>query len=245
VRPVIDPREIDAVVFDMDGVITDTASVHEAAWRQLFDPYLQQRLGAQAPPFSSEDYREYVDGKMRYDGVASFLASRGIELAWGTPEDDPAAETVCGLGNRKNLLFREHIAEHGVAAYPSTIALIAQLREAGIGVGMISGSRNATDVLGRVGLLDHFDAKVDGTETQRLGIPGKPAPDVFIEAARRMGATPDRAVVVEDATSGVEAGRRGGFRLVIGVDRTGHPQALRDAGADVVVPDLEEVSVAH
>jgi trehalose-phosphatase len=245
VRPVIDCRNVDAVVFDMDGVITDTASVHEAAWKRLFDAYLQRTLGAGAREFSGADYRDYVDGKMRYDGVASFLQSRGIELPWGTEQDGPDAETICGLGNRKNLLFREHIAEHGVAAYPSTIALIAQLRAAGVGVGMISGSRNATEVLHRVGLDDHFDAKVDGTETQRLGIPGKPAPDVFVEAARRMGTTPDRAVVVEDATAGVEAGRRGGFALVIGVDRTGHARELLDAGADVVVADLEEVTVTH
>ena len=242
-EPVIDRRNVDAVVFDMDGVITDTASVHEAAWKRLFDSYLQERVGADARPFSGADYRDYVDGKMRYDGVASFLASRGIELPWGTEGDAPGVETVCGLGNRKNVLFREHIDEHGVDAYPSTIALIAQLRAAGIGVGMISGSRNATEVLRRVGLLDHFDARVDGTETQRLGIAGKPAPDVFVEAARRMGATPERAVVVEDAIAGVQAGRRGGFGLVIGVDRTGHAQELWDAGADAVVADLEEVAV--
>ena len=242
-EPVIDRRTVDAVVFDMDGVITDTASVHEAAWKRLFDPFLQRKLGSDAPPFSGEDYRDYVDGKMRYDGVASFLASRGIELPWGTPDDAPDMETVCGLGNRKNLLFRQHIDEHGVEAYPSTITLIEQLKAAGIGVGMISGSRNASDVLRRVGLIDRFDARVDGTETQRLGIAGKPAPDVFVEAARRMGATPERAVVVEDAIAGVDAGRRGGFALVIGVDRTGHAQELRDAGADVVVADLEEVTV--
>jgi alpha,alpha-trehalase len=239
----IDRRRFDVVVFDMDGVITDTASVHSAAWALLFDEYLRTRVDPDAPPFSSQDYRDFVDGKTRYDGVAAFLASRDIALPWGGEDDPPDADTVCGLGNRKNVIFRRHIDEHGVDVYPSTVALLDQLEDAGIRIAVISGSRNAADVLARTGLLERFEARVDGQETARLGIPGKPDPAVFIEAARRLDATPDRAVVVEDAIAGVTAGRSGRFGLVIGVDRTGHPDELREAGADVVVPDLEEVSV--
>jgi len=241
--PVIDQQRFDAVVFDMDGVITDTAKVHEAAWKRLFDDYLRTHLGPDEPPFTGDDYRRYVDGKTRYDGVAAFLGSRGITLPWGDPGDRPEKETVCGVGNRKNVLFRAHIDEHGVDPYPSTMQLIDELAAVGIRATMISGSRNASVVLERAGVADRFEAKVDGLETERLGIPGKPDPAVFIEAARRVGAQPARAVVVEDAISGVEAGRRGRFGMVIGVDRTGHPDGLRDAGADHVVADLAEVSV--
>lgn len=240
----INRDDIDAVVFDMDGVVTDTAAVHEAAWKRLFDAYLAERFGEGAEPFSAEDYRRYVDGKSRYDGVAGFLTSRDIELPWGTTDDPPGTSTVCALGNRKNELFRAHIAEHGADAYPTTVTLLDELTAAGIRIGLISGSRNAADLLRHVGLLERFESRVDGLETARIGIPGKPAPDVFIEAARRLGAQPDRTVVVEDAIAGVEAGRAGDFALVIGVDRVGSPDELRAAGADVVVADLNEVAVA-
>lgn len=242
----IDPAVIDCVVFDMDGVVTDTASVHESSWKTLFDDVLEQRAaGSGFDPFTSEDYLRYVDGKNRYDGVASFLKSRGITLPWGDPSEPPGSSTVCGLGNSKNEVFRRHIAEHGVLAYPSTLELIDDLRACGVRVGLISGSRNAEDVLNRAGVAELFEARVDGMVAAELGLPGKPDPAVFIEAAQRMDASPARTVVVEDAISGVQAGRAGGFALVIGVDRAGQAEALAAAGADIVVADLDEVEVAE
>jgi alpha,alpha-trehalase len=243
----ISPSRHDAVIFDLDGVVTQTSAVHAAAWKRLFDAFLAERAarsGAESTPFDEEsDYRLYVDGKPRYDGVHDFLAARGIELPWGEPSDRPGRETVCGLGNRKDELFTAEVREHGVLTYPSTVELIHHLRDAGLGVGLMSSSRNTTMVLAATGITDLFDVKVDGVVSDELGLPGKPDPAAYLEVARRLDAAPARAVVVEDALAGVEAGRRGGFDLVIGVDRLGQAEALRDHGADVVVDDLADVSV--
>jgi alpha,alpha-trehalase len=244
---VISLERIDAVVFDMDGVITDTATAHASAWKRMFDEYLEDRsrvTGDPVQPFDAEgDYRRFIDGKSRYDGVRSFLASRGITLPEGDPDDPPDRETVCGLGNRKNDYFIRHLREHGASAYPSTVALLRQLRTSGVGTAVISASQNAAEVLSAAGVLDLLDVRVDGSTAKELGLPGKPDPAVFIEAARRLGSTPERTAVVEDAIAGVEAGRHGGFGLVVGVDRIGHPDWLRSAGADVVVSDLSELEV--
>lgn len=241
------PEEIEAVIFDMDGVITDTASVHAQAWKHLFDAYLRQRADRSGEPFVAfdpdDDYRRYVDGKPRFDGVRSFLASRGIELPDGEPNDPPDRETVCGLGNRKNDMFLDHIRAHGVEPYPSTVTLVRELQARGKGTAAISASRNMSAVLDGAGLGDLFPVTVDGTALERLGLPGKPDPAVFVEAARRLSVEPRSAAVVEDALAGVEAGARGGFGFVVGVDRTGHADALRAAGADVVVSDLGELDL--
>ena len=242
----IEVDTLDAVIFDLDGVITKTAAVHEIAWAEMFDRYLRERAeqtDAPFEPFTSADYGEYVDGKPRYDGVESFLASRGIELPWGEPTDPPAAETVCGLGNRKNDEFTRIITERGVEPYESSVRFIAELHDRGVRTALFSSSRNANAVLDAAGLGDLFAVRVEGQVTAELGLPGKPDPSVLIEAARRIGATPDRTAVVEDAISGVEAGRRGRFALVIGLDRLNQADALAASGADVVVPDLADVVV--
>jgi beta-phosphoglucomutase family hydrolase len=244
---VLSRTRIDAVVFDTDGVVTDTASVHAAAWKRLFDEYLAERArgtGERFVPFDiDEDYRRHVDGKPRYDGVRDFLASRGIVLPEGDSSDPPERETVRGLGNRKDAFFLTHIREHGVTAYGSTVELVRRLEDAGFGTAIISASRNMLEVLAAAGLGGLFEVKVDGRDAEALGLPGKPDPAVFVEAAGRLGVEPPRAAVVEDALAGVEAGRRGGFGLVVGVDRVGHSDALRAAGADVVVRDLSELRV--
>jgi alpha,alpha-trehalase len=245
-RFVVDRAAIDAVVFDMDGVVTRTAAVHAAAWKTLFDDYLEKRAagsGADWAPFDADaDYRVYVDGKPRYDGVRSFLASRGITLPEGAPGDSPDVETVCGLGNRKNGYFIAEVERNGVQPFESTVRLVRRLQQLGIGTAIISASENASIILDAAGIGALFPVQVDGLVARRLGLPGKPDPAVFLEAARQLGSAPGRAIVVEDALAGVEAGRRGGFARVIGVDRTGHPQALRKAGADVVVSDLADVT---
>lgn len=233
------------MIFDLDGVLTDTASVHAAAWKRLFDEYLEERSRRSGEPFvpfdADADYRRYVDGKPRYDGVRSFLESRGIALPEGDPKDAPDRETVCGLGNRKNALFLEHLHEHGVDPFPSSVDLVRDLRAHGVDTAIISASRNCAEVLAAAGLEDLFEVRVDGVVAAELGLPGKPDPAVFLEAARRLGVEPPRAAVVEDALAGVEAGRRGGFGLVVGVDRAGHAEELRSRGADLVVRDLAEL----
>jgi alpha,alpha-trehalase len=237
---------LDAVIFDLDGVITDTASVHAAAWKRMFDQFLADRAdreGEDQQPFSEDDYYLYVDGKPRYDGVESFLASRGISLPRGDPGDLPAAETACGLGNRKDELFLSQLRKEGVASFPSSIALLHGLRASGCRTAVISASRNCSNVLEAAGVAELFDAKVDGLDADELGLKGKPNPAVFLEAARRLEVEPARAAVVEDALAGVEAGRRGGFGLVIGVDRAGHAEELRERGADILVGDLGEVRI--
>ncbi|MFP3900828.1 MAG: HAD family hydrolase [Acidimicrobiia bacterium] len=231
---------------DLDGVVTDTASVHAAAWKHLFDGYLAgraERTGEPFVPFEPDDYRRHVDGKPRYDGVRDFLASRGITLPEGHPDDPPDRETVCGLGNRKDAAFNERLAREGVTVFDTTVEVLRRARRAGMGVALFSSSRNTRRVLHRAGLEHLFDAIVDGVDAGELGLPGKPHPAVPLEAATRVGAKPERTVLVEDAVAGVEAGRRGGFRLVVGVDRTGHGDELRAHGADVVVTDLAEIEV--
>jgi alpha,alpha-trehalase len=237
----------DAVVFDMDGVITDTARTHAQAWKRLFDDYLTERAGGEpVTEFDADlDYRRYVDGKPREAGVLDFLASRGIVLPLGEPTDPPERSSAFGLGARKNAYFHDHVQRFGVVAYPSTIALVRALHDAGIKTAVITSSRNCELVLRGAGVLDLFPVRVDGGLAAELGLPGKPNPAVFLEATRRLGAVPDRAVVVEDAISGVQAGAGGSFALVIGVDRTGDADALRAAGADVVVADLAAVTVCR
>lgn len=232
---------VEAVIFDLDGVITDTASVHGAAWKRTFDAYLAERGGEEQEPFTDADYRRYVDGMPRYDGVRNFLTSRGITLPEGDPGDPPERETVCGIGNRKNLEYLRVLEEGGATAFPSSIELVRGLRERGVPRAIISASRNCAEVLSAVGALELFDARVDGVVADELGLPGKPDPAVFLEAARRLGVEPERAAIVEDAVAGVEAGRSGGFGLVVGVARSDNRDELSSAGADLVVADLAEL----
>ena len=239
--------EVDAVVFDMDGVITDTAVVHRLAWKGMFDRYLAQvaqATGQQLAPFEEEDYLRYVDGKARADGVSSFLAARGLPLPTGSPDDPPGSGTVWALANRKDEAFQAVLASDGARAFPTSLVLVRRLQENGVGTAIISASRNCLAVLASAGAGGLFPVVVDGREAARLRLPGKPSPAVFLEAARRLGAAPARAVVVEDAIAGVQAGRAGQFGLVIGVDRVGQAEALRAQGADVVVRDLGEVQVS-
>ncbi len=246
-KATISPSEVDAVIFDMDGVVTQTAKVHAAAWKQLFDEYLKEREQRGDGPFApfdiDADYRRYVDGKPRYDGVVSFLASRGISLPYGEPDDPAERETVCGLGNRKDAYFWQRLSAQGVEAYESTVALLRRLRGMGIKTGIFSASKNAEAVLKAANVLDLFDVKVDGMDAEELGLPGKPDPAVLLEAARRLHVDPGRAVVVEDAIAGVQAGRAGRFSMVIGVNRSGQAGVLLENGADVEVVDLSEVKL--
>ncbi|WP_159847752.1 trehalose-phosphatase [Nocardia sp. CY41] len=242
--PQIDSRRHDAVIFDMDGVVTDTASMHAAAWTELFDDFLTSRpagAGQDRSPFTETDYLRFVDGKPRYEGVADFLAARGIALAWGAATDPETAETVCGLGNRKDRHFLERVARDGVRVFASTADLVRRLNEAGIGTGVFSASRHCAQVLTAAGVAGLFTVRVDGNDAERLRLPGKPDPAMLFEAARRLGAEPDRTVVVEDAEAGVAAGRSGGFALVIGVDRRANTDRLLARGADVVIDDLSRV----
>lgn len=241
---VVSTEAVDAVVFDLDGVITDTAIVHERSWKLMFDGYLAQREGRDTPsqPFTNAEYLALVDGKPRYDGVRSFLAARGIELPEGEDTDPVDRETVRGLGNGKNELFRELLAQ-GIAPYPSSLTLVRELVEKGIGVAIVSSSRNTAAVLTAAGIAELFPVVVDGNDVGERGLPGKPDPALFLDAARKLGAEPARAVVVEDAVSGVAAGRRGGFAIVVGVDRSGHAADLRAAGASHVVADLRQIRV--
>lgn len=230
----------EAVLFDMDGVVTDTASVHRRTWAQLFDEFFAGR-DPQHPPFSGEDYRDHVDGRLRIDGVTTFLASRGVEIALGHPSDPPSSETAWGLANRKNELFVTRVQAKGVDVFPSTLALLRRLRSTGVRTAVVTASRNAALLLAAAGANGLFDAHVDGTDAEELGLAGKPDPATFVEAARRLGVSPGTTVVVEDARAGVAAASNGRFGLVIGVDRAGHPDALRAAGADIVVTDLADL----
>ncbi|MDO5661791.1 MAG: HAD-IA family hydrolase [Brachybacterium sp.] len=232
------PQTFRAHLFDLDGVITSTALVHMRAWDEMFSEFLETR-GIEEP-YTERDYFDYVDGKPRYDGVRSFLASRGIELPEGTPEDSPDAETVAGLGNRKNDRVLAMIREEGVEPYPGTVAYLDSLGEDAL-LAVVSSSKNADEVLRGAGLRDRFAHVVDGNVASAEGIPGKPAPDTFSHAARLLGAEDTDCVVYEDAVSGVRAGAAGGFGLVVGVDRGVGHEVLADAGADVVVSDLEEL----
>ena len=227
-----------ALLFDLDGVLTPTADVHMRAWSRLFTPYLQSHG---VDPYTEQDYFAYIDGKPRYDGVRSLLESRGIDLPQGTPDDAPDADTVCGLGNRKNAEFTAELTEHGVEPYPGSLRFLVTAIDAGLSVAVVSSSANATQVLRTAGILERFPVIVDGLVARQDGLAGKPAPDTYLDAASRFGLTPAECVVVEDATSGVEAGRNGAFGLVIGVDRGAGADALRAHGADVVVRDLDEL----
>jgi beta-phosphoglucomutase family hydrolase len=244
--PAVFGSAIRAVLFDLDGVVTRTATLHARAWQRLFDEFLAaEGEDARSGPFRlPEDYIAHVDGKPRYEGVRSFLESRGIDLPWGHPDEPPDARTVCGLGNRKNRFFHEVLDEEGVEVFPSTIALIRALRARGIKTACVSSSKNCRPVLERAGIIDLFDLVFDGRDLERAGLPGKPRPDMFLCAAARRGVAPAAAAVVEDAISGVTAGRAGGFGLVIGVDRGAGRRVLQDAGADVVVTDLAHLAAA-
>lgn len=244
-QSVFDPARFHAILFDLDGVITKTAAVHATAWKRLFDEFLSQRTatcGVAYQPFDIEkDYPLYVDGKPRYDGVNSFLASRGISLPWGTPTDGPDRETIYGLGNKKDGYFEATLRDIGVEVYPSTVRCLHLAKNLGMKTAVVSSSHHCRDILETAGLLALFDARIDGVEIDRLHLAGKPAPDTFCEAARRIGVPPERAIVIEDALAGVAAGRAGGFGLVIGLDRRQQAEALRRHGADLVVPDLAEL----
>ncbi len=239
--------EIEAVIFDMDGVITNTAAIHAAVWKQMFDQFLIQHAkqhGGRFLAFDAElDYRRYVDGKPRYDGVKSFLESRGISLPYGAADDSPDSQTVCGLGNRKNGYYLERLKKQGVKPYPSSVKLIKQLRKDGTRAAVISASRNAGTVLGAAAIGGLFDVRVDGVDSDELHLKGKPDPAIFLEAARRLGVKPGKAAIVEDSLVGVEAGRRGKFQLVIGVDRVGQGRELKKRGADIVVEDLSQLEI--
>jgi beta-phosphoglucomutase family hydrolase len=219
-----------AVLFDLDGVVTPTAEIHERAWAELFAPW----------GFTRADYLEHVDGKPRYDGVASFLTSRGVDLPRGTPDDPPGDDTICAMGNRKNDTFNEVLARDGIAPYPDAIALLDVLDAAGLPSAIVSSSKNARTVLDAAGIRSRFVTVVDGLTADEHELAGKPDPAMFVHAASALGVTPTDAAVLEDAVSGVAAGATGGFALVLGVDRSGgHADSLRDAGAHLVVPDLK------
>jgi trehalose 6-phosphate phosphatase len=240
----IGAADFDAVIFDLDGVVTRTATVHARAWKRVFDEYLFSRAVETGEPFEpfdiDADYVRYVDGKPRYDGVRSFLASRGIELPEGDLEDGPEAETVCGLGNRKNELYND-LLESGVEVFEDTVEQIRAWRALGLKTAIVSSSKNCAPVLRAAGLSDLFDVRVDGVESARWGLVGKPAPDIFVKAAELLGVEPVRAVVFEDAVAGVQAGRAGGFGWVVGVDRGGAREELLANGADAVVSDLRDL----
>ncbi len=237
--------QYDAVLLDLDGVITDTANIHATCWKKMFDAYLQQRAADTSEPFRpfeiATDYQLYVDGKPRFDGVRDFLTSRGIHLPEGTPDDPPQAETVGGLGNRKNDLVNEVIDAVGVEPYEGTVEFVRQLRQQGFKVAVVTSSQNCDAVLKAAKLDDFFEVRVDGNTVREQHLAGKPAPDTFLMAAKRLGADPTRSVVVEDAISGVQAGRTGNFGCVIGVARKGNAEELRRHGAHLAVNDLGEL----
>lgn len=241
---VIDTAAVAAVLFDMDGVLTDTASVHLTAWSRLFDEALPELApDVDHAPFSPDDYRRLVDGRPRIDGVEAVLADRGVTLPRGAITDEAGVGSAWALANRKNAFFHEAIATGGVTTFPSSITVLDAVRDAGVCTAVVTASRNRVDILAAAGLSDAFDAAVDGVDIEDQGLAGKPAPDTFLEAARRLDADPATSVVVEDAVSGVAAGRAGGFGLVIGVARHDGPDELLAAGAHVVVTDLAEVTV--
>lgn len=236
----MDWSDYDAALFDLDGVLTPTAEVHMRAWDKVFNAFLSDHGVAEA--YTDADYFDFVDGKPRYDGVRSFLASRGLNLPDGELTDPTSAETVCGLGNRKNEAFGQVLADQGVDAFAGSVTLLDQLAGRGTKIAVVSSSRNARAVLTASGLADRFEVVIDGEVAAAEDLAGKPSPATFVEAARRLGVPPERAVVFEDATSGVKAGHDGAFGLVVGVDRGAGEQALRAAGADVVVRELDELS---
>ncbi len=249
-RPSLDgmlglPDHVRACLFDLDGVLTRTAEVHAAAWKEMFDAYLRERAareGTEFVPFDAvDDYDEYVDGRPREDGVRTFLAARGVHLPEGTPADPPQAETVNGLGNRKNDLVLRRIREEGVAPYEGSVRFLHAVREAGLRRAVVSSSANCRDVLAAAGIEDLLEERIDGVVAREHRLRGKPAPDTYLQAARALGIEPGEAAVFEDALAGVEAGRAGRFGVVVGVDRVGQADQLRAHGADIVVRDLAEL----
>jgi beta-phosphoglucomutase family hydrolase len=239
------PDGITACLFDLDGVLTQTAKVHAAAWKETFDWYLRERAQRDGEEFKEfdkvADYDEYVDGLPRYDGVREFLKSRGIELPEGSHDDPPDKETVCGIGNRKNALVLELIKRDGVEPYEGSVRFVKAARKAGLRRAVVSSSTNCRDVLVAAGIEDLFEARIDGAVADQQHLKGKPAPDTFLAGAKALGVEPAQAVVFEDALAGVQAGRAGKFGFVVGVDRVGQAQALHDHGASVVVQDLDEL----
>jgi beta-phosphoglucomutase family hydrolase len=239
------PEQVRACLFDLDGVLTETAKVHAAAWKEMFDAYLKSRAGQRGDlfvPFDEEnDYDTYVDGKTRADGTRSFLNSRHISLPEGTIDDQPGTETVAGLGNAKNQIVLRRIREDGVEAYTGSVRYVRAVRAAGLARAVVSSSANCAAVLTAAGIAELFEVRIDGVTVEADHLAGKPAPDTFLAAARALGVSPGRAAVFEDALSGVEAGRAGRFGFVVGVDRVGQAEALRAHGADTVVTDLGEL----
>jgi beta-phosphoglucomutase family hydrolase len=238
----------DAVIFDLDGVITQTATTHGQAWKAVFDEFLEKRIAQGEKPFAPfdlrVDYPRFIDGKPRYDGVRSFLASRNITLPEGRPTDPPGYDTVTALGNRKNEIFADLVEEHGVEVFQDTVEQVRYWRGQGVKTAVVSSSKNCLEILRATGLEDLFEVRIDGVVAVELGLPGKPAPDTFLEAARQLGVDPANAAVVEDADAGVQAGRRGRFGAVIGMAREeDRVEPLRQAGADLVVRSLREVEL--
>jgi HAD superfamily hydrolase (TIGR01509 family) len=236
----------EAAIFDMDGVVTDTTAAHSGAWKQTFDDFLKLRAANHDErfiEFSRDDYLGFVDGRPRYNGVETFLKSRGIELPRGIPNDPPGFDTVCGLGNRKNVIFIQIIEKEGVKTFDSTVSLAREMVRRGIKIGLATSSYNAEEILGRTGIPRLFEAVVDGVESATRGLKGKPEPDIFSAAAADLGVPNGHAIVIEDAVSGVRAGAKGGFALVIGVAREGNARELRENGADIVVQDLSETNL--
>jgi beta-phosphoglucomutase family hydrolase len=239
------PTDVRACLFDLDGVLTQTAAVHARAWKQMFDEYLRRRAEQKREdfvPFDPDaDYGEYIDGKPRNDGVRSFLASRNIELPDGGADDPASAETVHGLGNRKNALVLGLIHEQGVEPYAGSVQYLDAARDAGLPMAVVSSSTNCREVVAAAGIEEFFDARIDGVVAEREHLSGKPAPDTFLAGAKALSVSPDEAAVFEDALAGVAAGRAGGFACVVGVDRVGHAEGLREHGATIVVTDLAEL----
>jgi beta-phosphoglucomutase family hydrolase len=243
-RAALLPEGITACLFDLDGVLTRTAEVHMSAWREMFDAFLRDEAdgpAAQRRPFTEQDYAQHVDGRLRLDGVRAFLASRGLTLPEGGPEDGPSASTVHGLGARKNAMVLDLLERRGVGVYPDSVRYVEAVRAAGARTAVVSASRNCAAVLAAAGLTDLFELRVDGLVAAQRGLAGKPAPDMFLAAAAGLGVEPAQGAVYEDAVAGVVAGRAGGFGWVVGVDRVGQADALRARGADVVVGDLGEL----
>jgi beta-phosphoglucomutase family hydrolase len=243
------PSTITACLFDLDGVLTQTAKVHAAAWKEMFDAFLRERSKRTGEPFRpfeiATDYGPYVDGKLREDGVRGFLASRDVALPEGSIDDPPTALTVHGLGTRKNALVLELIRTRGVEVYEGSVRFLASVQAAGLRLAVVSASKNCQEVLAVTGIEDFFEVRVDGVVAAAERLPGKPAPDTFLAAARRLGVAPARCAVFEDAVAGVQAGRAGAFGSVVGVDRFGQPSALQEHGADIVVSDLSELLEAR
>jgi len=239
------PAGVTACLFDLDGVLTQTAKVHAAAWKQTFDEYLRRRAATRGEEFVAfdpvADYDEYVDGKPRADGVRSFLTARGIQLPEGTPEDPPDAETIAGIGNRKNAIVLTMIHDQGVEPYEGSVRYVKAARAAGLRRAVVSSSTNCRDVLAAAGIEDLFERIIDGHVAEREHLQGKPAPDTFLAGTRALGVSPAQAAVFEDALAGVQAGRAGNFGFVVGVDRVGQADALKAHGADVVVRDVAEL----